>query len=81
NDYTMIGVSYFVYVQADKSMIIKKEKNSPVIYLNNEKFIDKGLVWGIISILGMIISFLIYKQTLIKLPNEDSNKTDEEIAI
>ena len=83
DDYTKVGVSYFAYEAAEKSMIIKKEKNSPIIRLNGEKFIDQGLFWGILSIIGMFISFLIYKQTLIKFSesNDDENKINEEIEL
>lgn len=83
DDYTKVGVSYFAYEAADKSMIIKKEKNSPIINLNGERFIDQGLFWGILSIIGMLISYLIYKQTLIKFSesNDDENKINEEIEL
>ena len=83
DDYTKVGVSYFAYEAAEKSLIIKKEKNSPLIELNGEKFIDQGVFWGILSIIGMFISYLIYKQTLIKFSesNEDENKLNEEIEL
>ena len=63
-------------------MIIKKEKGSPIIKLNGNSFIDQGVFWLALSIIGALISFMIYKQTLKKLPNEDENKiNDEEIEL
>ncbi len=82
NDYTKVGVSYFAYEEAEKLMIIKKEKGSPIIKLNGNSFIDQGVFWLALSIIGALISFMIYKQTLKKLPNEDENKIiDEEIEL
>lgn len=82
NEYSKIGVSYFTYEDAEISMIIKKEKNSPIISLNGSNFIDQGLFWFIISLLGIIISVTIYRQTLIKIPNkQDNDIEDEEIYL
>ena len=58
-------------------MLIKKKKGSPIIVLDGTNYIDRGLFWAIISIFGMIIANLIYKQTLIKLPDADENKNED----
>ncbi len=83
DDYTKIGVSYFVYEAAEKSMIVKKIKNSPIIDLNGETYIDQGLFWGIMSLIGIILSILIYRQTLIVVANqiEDENELNDEIEL
>ena len=81
SDYTKIGVSYFTFEDAEISMIVQKQKGSPIIILNGESFIDQGLYWLFISLLGIIISIIIYKHTLIKLPNVHYNNEDEEIEL
>lgn len=80
SDYTKIGVSYFAYEETDLSSIIKKEKYSPIIKINNTKFLDQGLFWLIASLLGIIISIIIYKNTINNknLYSRKTNDTDEE---
>lgn len=77
DDYTRVGVSKFAYQDAEPSMLIKKKQGSPIIVLNGTNYIDQGLFWAFISLLGMFISNLIYKQTLIKLPEADENKNED----
>lgn len=77
-NYTKVGVSYFAYEEAEKAMIISKSKGSPIFTLNGATFIDQGVFWIILSILGLIISILIYKQTISKISNTNSNRAEEE---
>lgn len=81
NDYMKVGVSYFAYEEAERLMIIKKEKGSPIIKLNENSFIDQGVFWLALSIIGVIISIMIYKQTLKKLADADGIKTIDEEEI
>ena len=83
NDYLKVGVSYFAYEEADRLMIIKKEKGSPIIKLNGNTFIDQGVFWLTLSAIGVMISIMIYKQTIKKLSdtNETKNIDEEEIEL
>jgi hypothetical protein len=83
NDYLKVGVSYFAYEEADRLMIIKKEKGSPIIKLNENTFIDQGVFWLTLSAIGVMISIMIYKQTIKKLSdtNETKNIDEEEIEL
>ena len=81
NDYFKVGVSYFAYEEADRLMVIKKEKYSPIIKLNENTFIDQGVFWLTLSIIGVIISIMIYKQTLKKYSNNTDTKTFDEEEI
>ena len=79
NDYTKVGVSYFAFEEAERLMIIKKQKYSPIIKINDNSFIDQGVFWLALSLLGAIISFMIYKQTLKKIANaQETKEIDEE---
>ena len=77
DDFTRVGVSRFAYQDAEPSMLIKKKQGSPIIVINGINYIDQGLFWAFISLFGMIISNLIYKQTLLKLPDTDENKSED----
>ena len=83
NDYLKVGVSYFAYEEADRLMIIKKAKGSPLIKLNENTFIDQGVFWMALSVIGVIISIMIYKQTLKKQSDTVETKTldEEEIEL
>ena len=83
NDYLKVGVSYFAYEEADRLMIIKKAKGSPLIKLNENTFIDQGVFWMALSVIGAIISIMIYKQTLKKQSDTVETKTldEEEIEL
>ena len=76
--YTKVGVSYFAYEEAEKAMIITKSKGSPIFTLNGATFIDQGVFWLILSFLGVIISILIYKQTISKINNTNINRAEDE---
>ncbi len=78
DDYRKVGVSYFTYEDAEISMIIKKEKWSPIILLNENVFIDQGMYWIFLTILGIIISFTIYFQSKKKPNNVHENNLDDE---
>ena len=83
NDYQKVGVSYFAYEEAERLMIIKKSKGSPIIKINNISFIDQGVFWLALSLIGAAISVMIYKQTIKNLPNTEEIKTldEEEIEL
>lgn len=76
-DLQTVGISKFAYNDAMTSERIRKRSGSPIITIGNTTYIDQGLFWIAISILGMLISNLIYRQTLIKLPDTDKNKTED----
>ena len=81
NDYLKVGVSYFAYEEADRLMIIKKAKGSPIIKLNENSFIDQGVFWMALSVIGVIISIMIYKQTLKNQSDTVETKTIDEEEI
>lgn len=81
NDYLKVGVSYFAYEEADRLMIIKKDKGSPIIKLNENSFIDQGVFWMALSVIGAIISILIYKQTIKNQSDTVETKTIDEEEI
>ena len=81
NDYLKVGVSYYAYEEAERLMIIKKEKGSPIIKLNENSFIDQGVFWLALSAIGAIISIMIYKQTIKNLSDTELTKTIDEEEI
>lgn len=81
NDYLKVGVSYFAYEEAERLMIIKKAKGSPIIKLNENTFIDQGVFWMALSIIGVIISIMIYKQTIKNQSDAVVTKTVDEEEI
>jgi hypothetical protein len=81
NDYLKVGVSYFAYEEAERLMIIKKEKGSPIIKINGNTFIDQGVFWLTLSAIGVMISIMIYKQTIKNLSNSTETKIIDEEEI
>lgn len=77
DDLLMVGVSYFAYQDAQPVMSIKKDKGSPIIKINETNYIDQGLFWAFISLFGIIVSYVIYKQTTVNIPDSDTNRTED----
>ncbi len=72
-----VGVSRFAYNEAEPSLIISKKEYSPIITIGDSKFIDQGLFWLFLSILGFAISFIIYLQTVKELKDADKNRSED----
>lgn len=73
---TRVGVSSVVYKQIRSADTVSKLRFSQYVTIDDERYIDLGVMWFIYSVIGIIISFLMYKQTT--KPSK-LNKEPEEI--
>lgn len=59
-----VGVSSFVYEEAQHLSVISKEKFSPMIGVNDINLIDLGVNWMLMGFGGILLSLWMYWQTL-----------------
>ena len=60
---TRVGVSNVVYKQIRSADIVSKVRFAPYVTIGSDKYIDLGVMWFIYSIIGIIISLVMYVQT------------------
>ena len=76
-DYTKVGVSYFAFQEAMISSRVTKKRGSPIVIVDGSYFIDQGLFWIFLSLLGSATAVTIYRQTSVPLKSADKNKSED----
>ena len=77
DNYRIVGVSSMVYENAEYLTRIKKTKYSPLIWVNDVMFFDKGLFWFIWALIFTVVSIIMYIQTSKHKDNKLENDEEE----
>ncbi|MBF0500461.1 MAG: hypothetical protein HQM09_10035 [Candidatus Riflebacteria bacterium] len=71
-----VGISELCHELARPMQRLTKERFSPFIHLEGEPYLDLGLQWVLIGIIGILASVLMYKQS--KKSQHTTGDPDEE---
>ena len=57
-----VGISGIIFEQVLVGQTLGKAAFSPFVYVEDERYLDQGVYWGILGLLGIVLSIVVYRR-------------------
>ncbi len=71
-----VGVSGVVYEKLHFGSRLQKSSFSPLVVVDGDSFLDQGVIWGILALMGVVASVFVWRATKAEMPDRHEPRAE-----